>query len=224
MSLIFLTLPGARERHLQRQYKNPLYTAEQQAFNEQRIAGARYMDEKEQDEFLQTFHDLLARVAELQPNEGSEVMLELKSQLEQNYEQCCGLMGDHRNEKEAIVKLVNVIMASIRQGAEGDAEALQNLMEEQLARNTHFQLLQFPLIADLLRPRTTIAREQLVPTLLTESEQAVRAAFQLFDKDHQELICQQAKELLLSTGQEKQQLSEAWQNLESMQQLLAQLD
>ncbi|RKZ93917.1 MAG: hypothetical protein DRQ43_07585, partial [Gammaproteobacteria bacterium] len=201
MSLIFLTLPGARERHLQRQYKNPLYTAEQQAFNEQRIAGARYMDEKEQDEFLQTFHDLLARVAELQPNEGSEVMLELKSQLEQNYEQCCGLMGDHRNEKEAIVKLVNVIMASIRQGAEGDAEALQNLMEEQLARNTHFQLLQFPLIADLLRPRTTIAREQLVPTLLTESEQAVRAAFQLFDKDHQELICQQAKELLLSTGQ-----------------------
>ena len=220
MSLIFSSNPGARERHLQRQYKNPLFAAEHREFNEQRLSGARYMDEKEQDEFLQTFHALLAKVAELKPNEGSEIMLDLKSQLDQNYELCSGLMGDHRNEQEAIVKLVNVIMASIRQSAEGDAEAEQNLDEEELARNTHFQLLQFPLVADLLRPRSPIAQDQLVPTLLSESENAIRAAFQLFDKEHQELICQQAIQLLESKEEEKQQLTEAWNNLKLMQEIL----
>ena len=216
MSLIFSSTPGARERHLQRQYQNPLFTAEQREFNEQRLSGARYMDEKEKDEFLETFHALLGKVAELKPNEGSEVMLELKSQLDQSYEQCSGLMGDHQSEKEAIVKLVSVIMTSIRQGAAGDAEAEQNLNEEELARNTHFQLLQFPLVADLLRPRSPIAQDQLVPTLLTESEDAIRAAFQLFDKQHQTLICQQARQLLEAKEQEKLQLSKAWNKLALM--------
>jgi hypothetical protein len=216
MSLIFSSTPGARERHLQRQYQNPLFTAEQREFNEQRLSGARYMDEKEQDEFLETFHALLGKVAELKQNEGSEIMLELKSQLDQSYEQCSGLMGDHQSEKEAIVKLVSVIMTSIRQGATGDAEAEQNLNEEELARNTHFQLLQFPLVADLLRSRSPIAQDQLVPTLLTESEDTIRAAFQLFDKQHQTLICQQARQLLEAKEQEKLQLSEAWNKLALM--------
>ena len=56
MSLIFSSHPGARERHLQRQYKNPLFTAEQRDFDEQRLSGARYMDEKEEQEFFQGFH------------------------------------------------------------------------------------------------------------------------------------------------------------------------
>ncbi|MCP3848621.1 MAG: hypothetical protein GY694_00075 [Gammaproteobacteria bacterium] len=196
MTLIFSNQPGARERHLKRQYQNPLFAQEHREFDEQRLAGARYMDEKEQEEFLETFHDVLGKVAELKPNEGSEVMLELKSQLDQSYEQCSGLMGDHTNEKGAIVKLVNVIMASVRQAAAGDSEAEQNLIEEELARNTHFQLLQYPLVADLLRPRSPIAQDQLIPTLLTESEDAIHAAFQLFDTEHQSLICQQARELL----------------------------
>lgn len=224
MSLIFSSRPGARERHLKRQYKNPLFAAELQEFDEQRVSGARYMDEKEQDEFLQVFHVLLEKVAELKPNEGSEIMLELKSQLDQSYEQCSGLMGQHQSEKEAIIKLLSVIMASIWQGAEGDLEAEQNLKEEELARNTHFQLLQFPLIADLLRPRSPIAQDQLVATLLSESENAIAAAFQLFDKEHQQLIYQQGQQLLelCDAGpEEKKVLSDARQRLALMQTLLA---
>ena len=221
MSLIFSSHPGARERHLQRQYKNPLFAAEHREFDERRLSGARYMDEKEQDEFLQTFHELLAKVAELKPNEGSEIMLELKSQLDQSYEQCSGLMGEHDNEKQAIAKLVDVIMASIRHSAEGDAEAEQNLQEEELARNTHFQLLQFPLVADLLRPRSPIAQDQLVATFLSESENSIRAAFQLFDQEHQELIYQQGRQLLeaTDTASKEAQQSEARKKLELMAEL-----
>lgn len=220
MSLIFSSQPGARERHLKRQYQNVLFPQAQREFNEQRLSGARYMDEKEQEEFLQTFHSLLEQVAELKANEGSELMLELKSQLDQNYELCSGLMGEHQSEKDAIIKLVAVIMASIKQSAAGDPEAEHNLQEEELARNTHFQLLQFPLVADLLRPRSPIAQNDLVPTLLSESEGAIRAAFQLFDKEHQTLICQQAKELLVENVQED--LSAAKINLALMEEILAQ--
>ncbi len=220
MSLNFSSMPGARERHLKRQYKNPLFTSEHREFDERRISGARYMDEKERDEFLASFHTLLGKVAELKPNEGSEVMLELKSQLDQSYEQCSGLMGEQDSEKEAIVKLVSVIMTSVRHGAEGDPQAEQNLDEEELARNTHFQLLQHPLVADLLRLHSPIAQDQLIPTLLSESEEAIRAAFHLFDKDHQMLICKQATELLEANEQEMTKLSAALRNLELMQLLL----
>ncbi len=222
MSLNFSSTPGARERHLKRQYRNPLFGVEHREFDEQRISGARYMDEKERDEFLESFHALLGKVAELKPNEGSEIMLELKSQLDQCYERCSGLIGEYDSEKEAIAKLVNVIMTSIRHGAEGDSEARQNLDEEELARNTHFQLLQYPLVADLLQPRSPIVRDQLVPTLLSESEDAVRAAFHLFDNEHQVLICQQAIELLESIEEEMPKLSAAFRNLELMRHLLSQ--
>lgn len=218
MSLIFLSLPGARERHLQRQYKNPLFTEQQREFDEQRLSGARYMDEQEEAEFIEKFHRLLAEVAELKPNEGSEKMLDLKSRLDQSYELCCGLSGKRDSEKLAITKLVSVIMNSIWKGAEGDAEAEQNLKEEELARTTHFQLLAFPLVADLLRPRSPIAQDQLVATLLSESEAALSAAFQLFDKEHQALIVQQAEKLLEDNKQ--YELPEARKHLQQMTQLL----
>ncbi len=218
MSLIFLSLPGTRERHLQRQYKNLLFTVQQREFDEQRLSGARYMDEQEETEFTEKFHNLLAEVAELKPNEGSEKMLDLKSRLDQSYEQCSGLSGKRDSEKRAISQLVNVIMNSIWKGAEGDAEAEQNLKEEELARTTHYQLLAFPLVADLLRPRSPIAQDQLIPTLLSESEAALSAAFQLFDKEHQQLIVQQAEELLEDKKQEE--LPGAWKCFEQMTQLL----
>ncbi|WP_198263523.1 hypothetical protein [sulfur-oxidizing endosymbiont of Gigantopelta aegis] len=72
----------------------------------------------------------------------------------------------------------------------------------------------------MLRPRSPIAQNDLVPTLLSESEGAIRAAFQLFDKEHQTLICQQAKELLVENVQED--LSAAKINLALMEEILAQ--
>jgi len=220
MSLIFSSHPGARERHLQRQYKNPLFTAEQREFDEQRLLGARYMDENERKEFIQAFHDLLEEVAQLPANEGSEKLLDLKSRLEQNYEQCCGLAGEHDSEKLAITRLIDVMMKSIWQSAQGDPEAEMNLKEEELARMTHFQLLQSTLVADLLRPRSPIAPEQLVATLLSETKDDVNAAFQLFDKEQQAIIYSQAKDLLEQKGQKNHDLSKARERLQQIHELL----
>lgn len=220
MSLSFSTLPGARERHLRRLYNNPLFPTEQSEFDQQRLSGARYMDDREQEEFLQSFHHLLEEVATLEANEGSEKLLDLKSRLEQCFEQCCGLPGEHVQEKQAIIKLIEVIMQSIWQSARGDAEAEINLKEEELARKTHFQLLQQPLIADLLRPRSPIAPEQLVPTLLSETEEAVQMAFQLFDQEQQAMIYEQGRALLEQKRREHLELPEAWERLEQIHKLL----
>ncbi len=219
MSLNFISHPGLRERHLKRQYKNPLFEESLREFDEQRLSGARYMDEQELDAFIQSFHLLLEEVAHLKPNEGSEKLLELKSRLDQSYEFCSALGGVRDHEKQAIVRLVEVIMASIRQAAEGDAEAEQNLYEEELARRTHFLLLEYPLIADLLRPQSPIAKEQLVPSLLCESEAALSAALSLFDKEHIESIYQQGKELLASIP-EQEGLVEPKARLEQIRQYL----
>ena len=202
MTLEFLPRPGMRERHLKRQYQNPLFDKNVREFDEQRLNGARFMDEKEQEEFGQSFVQLVAEVAELKPNEDSEVLLELKARLDHAYEVCSGLAGEHEAEKQAINRLVEVIMASIWQGAQGDAEAEQNLHEEALARKTHYHLLRFPVIADLLRARSPIAGDQLVPTLLSESEASLEAALTLFDKEQLEEMVQQAEALLNSLSAE----------------------
>lgn len=202
MTLEFLPRPGMRERHLKRQYQNPLFDKNVREFDEQRLSGARFMDEKEQEEFGQSFVQLVEEVAELKPNEDSEVLLELKARLDHAYEVCSGLAGGHEAEKQAITRLVEVIMASIWQGAQGDAEAEQNLHEEALARKTHYHLLRFPVIADLLRARSPIAGDQLVPTLLSESEASLEAALTLFDKEQLEEIMQQSEALLSSLSAE----------------------
>ena len=196
MSHMFLEYPGVKERHLQRQYKNPLFPAEYNDFDEQRVQGARYMDEQDNEEFMHKFHAILDEVAQLKANEASETMLDLKSRLDELYEQCSGLTGQHENEQQAIIKLVQVIMASVKQSALGDAEAEHNLYEEELARNTHYHLLRFPIVSDLLSPHSPISKDQLVASLLSESEEAIKAVFQLFEAQHISKICAEAEILI----------------------------
>lgn len=220
MSLIFSSHPGIRERHLIRQYKNPLFPEQRREFSEQRLLGARYMDEQEQDDFIAVFQGLIEEVTLLNANEGSEKMLDLKSRLDQCYEQCCGLAGDNDAEKQAIIKLVGIIMSAIWQSAKGDAEAEINLQEEELARTTHYRLLQFPLVVDLLRPKSPIMEDELAATLLSETEDSVTAAFYLFDAQQRESLCQQAVVLLDEKLHHQQDLPEAWKRLKLMQNLL----
>ena len=220
MTYTFSLQPGIRERHLQRRYNNPLFPIEQRDFNQQDLTGACFMDEQDQQTFAIEFHNLVEEVANLKANEDSEKMLELKSHLDQSYEQCCALGGDNDIEKEAITQLVSIIMSAVWQSASGDAEAEANLKEEELARTTHYRLLQFPIVVDLLRPKSPIKENDLVPSLLSETEEALNAAFYLFDKQQQQSLYQQSVNLLDQRLQDKQDLPQAWKCLKLMKQLI----
>lgn len=192
----FSTHPGAHERQLIRYADNPLFGPERRQVIQIEVNRAQRSDAEEALAFHSTYRALIQRAIDLPPQEDSEVILKLKEELDRAYEQCCGLGGDTAEIKAALRKLLDLVMRAVWRGAGDDAEAQTNLREEELARSTHFQLLEQPLIADLIRPDSPIGPGELVPTLLSETEPAVAAALELFDADQLTLLCREARERL----------------------------
>jgi hypothetical protein len=189
----FSARPGAHERQLIRCADNPLFPAARRQVIQIEVNRAQRLDAEEAVAFQSNFRALVQRAIELPPQEDSEVILRLKEDLDRAYEQCCGLAGDPGEIKAGLRKLLEIVMRAVWRGAGDDAEAQLNLREEEAARATHFQLLEHPLIADLIRPDSPIAPDELVPTLLSESAPAVTAALELFDADQLTLMCQDGR-------------------------------
>ena len=181
MSIPFSESPGRHERHYRRRIDNPLFGERAVSRDDAVLLEAQRLDHEELMAFLQRLRQTVQRAVELAPNEGSEVILELKERLDRLYEQSAGLAEDHDANQAAIRELVEVIMRNVERGAAGDPQALDELAQERLAREAHYALLSHPLVADLLHPETAIEAVDLAPTLLTAEEDALAAALQLFD-------------------------------------------
>ncbi len=194
MSSIFSDMPGAKERHLKRKFHNPLFG--EQAISPLDIQEAQQKDAEEVVQFMNAFRDLVQQAVELDPNAEADVVLKLKEQLDKSYEQCSGLAGDQAEIKEMLKRLLKAIMQSMWKGIGNDTQAHSKLEMEEQARESHFLLLEYPLIADLLSPDTGIAEDELVPTLLSESSDAVKVAMQIFAPEQQVLLCKSAHELI----------------------------
>jgi hypothetical protein len=94
-------------------------------------------------------------------------------------------------------------MRSVRANAGADALAAQELDMEEQARRLHFELLSEPLVADLLHPETVIGEEDLLPTLLSETESALGAALQIFDDAQRRELAEHARALLEARDPER---------------------
>lgn len=196
MTLIFSQRPGRHERHLIRKLDNPLFPEGQRTASPQRLLDAQERDHDELVEFIGAFRALVQRAIHLKATEESQVVLELKEALDRAYEQASALADDQTATKQAIVKLVGVVMDAVRAGAAGDPVALKELADEETARAAHFRLLEQPLVADILDPRSVIGPDELAATLLSESEAAVTAALELLDNNQLGVIQQEASALL----------------------------
>ena len=196
MSLIFSQLPGRHERHPQRKKDNPLFPESERGITASQLLEAQRQDHEELVEFITGLRSLVKRVAQLKPNEESAVIIEIKEQLDVAYEQASVLVDDQADAKNAIKRLTQVIMNTIRSNASRDHMALEELKQEQEARNTHYSLLQYPIVADLLHPESPILENDLAPSLLSESSQGLQAAMELFDSTQLQIICEDASKLL----------------------------
>ena len=125
-----------------------------------------------------------------------------RAELEKLYEQACGLPEDHEQEKQALSKLIGLIMKAVRQSAGNDPLAHRELEEEEQARAIHFRLLEQPLLADILHPESPIGVEELVPSLLSAGEQELQAVLEVFDSDQLGLLAAQGRELLAALDRE----------------------
>jgi hypothetical protein len=196
MSLIFSQIPGRNERHLIRKYNNPLFPESERRITPEQLLEAQRLDHEELVDFIGGFRALVQKAVNLKSSEESDVVLDIKEQLDMAYEQASGLTDDQSETKDAINKLTQVIMHSISSNATGDRMALEELRQEQEARTTHYSLLQHPIVADLLHPESPITEVDLAPTLLSESSDGLQAALALFDDAQLQIICEDGSELL----------------------------
>ena len=192
----FSNLPGRHERHFLRKLNNPLFDAPIIDFSDEDLLEVQRLDNDELVDYLTELRVLVQRAITLSPNEESQVILNLKSDLDQSYEKACTLADDQRGNKEAISQLLEVIMKTVRASAGNDTLAQQQLEDEVLARATHFRLLEHAIVADMLDPDTRIQPQELVAALLSESEEGLAAVLEIFDSQQLEQTIADARQLL----------------------------
>jgi hypothetical protein len=210
----FLDQPGFRERQLQRRYHNPLFTAGQQKVTQAQVDAARQQDKLELQQFAEALQALLIDVSQFSAREETDKILQTKEQADKLYEQCIGLAGEHERERQGLLKLNDVIMAAIRSAAGQDPLALDELEKEQQARDIHLALLEYRLVADILRPDNDLQEEELLPTILSEDKESIQMAMTLFSNEQRELLEQQAEQLkqkLQHDGDFNEQLQKKFQ-------------
>jgi hypothetical protein len=138
--------------------------------------------------------------------------LALKDRLERLYDQASRI-GDQQNDnKIALKKLLGLIMAAVRQGAGNDAQAHQELDQEDTARTAHFQLLTSALLADLLAPDSVIDESALIPTLLSANKDDLSLVVQLFDQVQLLKIVEDADQLIRQLIAAGHEMSTAMEN------------
>lgn len=175
------------------------------------------MMKKELNNFYKDFQKLFDEAIKLPPNVDSDQIIKMKEKIDKLYERACGLAGDLTKEKEGLNKLVDVIMKNIQShSTEGDKTAQEELETENIARQTHFDLLKNPLIADLLRPDSLVLENELIATLLCEeNEESLKIAINLMIEKKDEILSS-SKQRLLEIDSEQNKFPKYWQSLAIM--------
>ena len=193
---VFSERPGFWERHLERKARHPQLFGAELTIDQTAVDAARRRDQQELQGLRADFAQLLNDMAGLGDSADTEIVLGLKERIDRLYMQCAGLGGDPGKERQALLRLHDVVMASILKAAGSDPLARDELEMEQAAHTLHLQLLEYPVVADLLRTDSPVAADELAPVLLSETENSLRVVLGLFDSTQLLAICAQTRELL----------------------------
>ena len=222
MSLQFSRQPGCWERHLQRQYNNPLFIEISPIITQHQVEIAQQKDENFRHDFIKHFHQLLEDFTQLKPQEESEQIFELQGRVDKLYSECAANGSYFQQEKQGLKKLSGLIYQAILNSGQHEAKVLEELEQAEMARQVHFELLENSVIAHLLQDDSPIAQNELVPTLLSEDEPSLRAAMSLFDMEQQKTLYGIAKVLLERLQSQNLIQEDVWQRLAIMGQPLLQ--
>lgn len=180
MPLLFNKHPGCYESHIRRRYHNHLLKSAGN-ISQADVNAAHQKDLAEVEQFRHDFTELMDRAIALQAQSESDVILQLKEDIDKLYEHCCGLAGDNHDYKRGLHKLMKVVMQAVWQSAGDDPVVKEELSQEEAARAQHYELLEIPLLAHLLRPDSPIQPDELAAVILGEDTEHARHILSLFD-------------------------------------------
>lgn len=220
MNLQFRHNPGCRERHLRRKLNNPLFPADQRYPSQQQLEQARRGDNRELTVFMKEVQQLVRQISALQATAEAASLIELKRCAYQFYEQCTGLPGDQAQVKMALRQLIDELSQALHQSTGGDDDSLRQLAREERARDRHFALLEYPLTGDLLRKGSPVSAAELVPTLLSESDDQLGVVLDLFKTEDLKALIQDARSLIARRRDEGLDLAAGERRLACMERLL----
>lgn len=216
--------PGAHERHLIRRYENILFGDRATDVTSDTLQQYQKIDHDILQGFMLDFRQVVNKAVTLKPNEDSEVILEVKDQLDKLYAISVSVADDQSRVQESIKKLIQVVMDSVRKGADQDPKAIQELAQEDAAREANFAFLQSTLVADILDPDSPIKNEDLLPTLLCAKKDDLALATQLFDLEQITFLLDQGKQLLDKLEFEEKDITIAAENYVFMEGYLKYLE
>jgi len=214
MKLQFSALPGSRERQLQRQYDNPLFSKQLRTVSAGQLLKVQNEELAQLQVFSKEFKALFESASQLSENVQSDVILKLKEDADRLYEQAASLPGEHDKAQESLLKLISVIMKAVQHGAGSDAKAISEIEQETEARAMHMELLKVPLIVDMLNPESAIDPDNLAATMLSSAADDLRAGLQLFELDQITQLYNDAESLLHECEQQGHDVSQAQQKLQ----------
>lgn len=203
MEIPFSERPGRHERHFRRKLKNELFPRPVNEYTNDELLEVQRLDHEEIVACLAQLRKLVEQAVALQENEESDVVLDLKAELEKLYETSCRLGDQQGNNKAAIRDLLKVIMSTVRAHAGGDSKAESELFQEEMARQQHFAMLEYALVADLIDAETLILEDELAAVMLSGEEAQVKKALELLDQDQRLLLVEEAVALLKNRGLEE---------------------
>ena len=210
---------GMHERHLLRKDGNPLYQLPVADYSAEELLQARQRDHEELHRFHDEMRAVIQQAIELEASVESEVILELRGKLDQLYTRCSGFGSGCSEHKQNIRKLIDLVMKAVWQAAADDPQARMELEQEEMARQQHYRLLEYPLVADLIRPDTPINNGELVPTLLQAESEELEAVLWMFEPQQLKQMCDEAEKLLLQRKEAGLDLPEAWDKLKMMREV-----
>lgn len=190
------SLLGPRARHARRRRNNPLFPSARREVDMEEMARAQADDEAEYRAVREAFEALLHRVGDMQGREETDTILGLKQDLERLEQRCAGFASRCAKELQALNRLSEIIVSALRAAAGSDPAAMQELDREAQARALHLQLLQFPLVADLLSENSPVAEGELAATLLSSDPDEISAVMSLFDQPQRHALRMQADEMV----------------------------
>jgi len=214
MTLPFSALPGSRERQLQRQYNNPLFSEQQRTITASDLKKIQDEDLAQLATFTKAFQKLFDSASQLAENVQSDVILKLKEEADRLYELAACLPGDNNSAQESLTKLISVVMKAVKRGAGDDPKALSELQQETEARAMHTGLMKVPLVVDMLNPESLINPDNLAATMLSADLEELEAGLQLFEADQITLLYNDAETLVHDCTEQGHDMNAAKERLD----------